>query len=408
MRTIMHRHFTSTRVIGTVVALCLATTTAIAQQSVEQATELPTARIPGWSFTPAVAIGVVRDSNVSLSGQTVEGETQGDALFNIIPSGQLDYYGRYTDFSASYRGFLRRYSDVNGLDGFDQRASLGFKRAVNRRITLFINNSFSDSPTTDEVELSGVPFRRLGSRINNFAGRADIRLTKYTTVAARYDHTWVEFDRPDEFPLSGGQIHGMRGDVSHQLSGRLAVGGEYSYRTSTLEDDRTFGFHDVGGFIKFNFGPHTTGLAAAGFSQLHDRTENETRHGPYLRLGLTQVLEAATVGVAFERHYVPSFGFGGSNSNQEVQAYILMPIARQRVYVQGSGAWRRSLPFDTTLLVTDTVWLRSTLGYAMARWARIEGVYTFTRQDSIIITGGEVNRHRIGVQFVIAQPMRIR
>jgi hypothetical protein len=63
-------------------------------------------------------------------------------------------------------------------------------------------------------------------------------------------------------------------------------------------------------------------------------------------------------------------------------------------------------PFETDTLQLDTIWIRSTLGYALARWAQVELLYTFTRQDSIV-TGGEVNRHRIGVQFVISQPMRI-
>jgi hypothetical protein len=64
------------------------------------------------------------------------------------------------------------------------------------------------------------------------------------------------------------------------------------------------------------------------------------------------------------------------------------------------------MPFEGESLQLDTIWIRSTVGYAPARWARIEVLYTFTRQDSIV-TGGEVDRHRVGVQFVISQPMRI-
>ena len=64
-------------------------------------------------------------------------------------------------------------------------------------------------------------------------------------------------------------------------------------------------------------------------------------------------------------------------------------------------------PFENSALQLDTIWIRSTLGYAAARWARMELLYTFTRQDSIV-TGGEVSRHRIGAQFVLSQPMRIQ
>ena len=52
-------------------------------------------------------------------------------------------------------------------------------------------------------------------------------------------------------------------------------------------------------------------------------------------------------------------------------------------------------------------WLRSTVGYSAARWLRLEGFHAFTRQDSQV-TGGEINRQRIGAQVVVSQPMRIR
>ena len=37
---------------------------------------------------------------------------------------------------------------------------------MTRRLTLFARDSFDDVPTTDDVELNGVPFRRTGSRTN--------------------------------------------------------------------------------------------------------------------------------------------------------------------------------------------------------------------------------------------------
>jgi hypothetical protein len=224
----------------------------------------------------------------------------------------------------------------------------------------------------------------------------------------------VSFEQPDVF-LTGGHIHGLRNDVTHQLNERLHLGGEYSFRTATIDQDdetvrssgRNFSFHDAGGVLKFAFGPHTTGTAAGGFALLHDRTNDVTRTGPYLRLGVAHQLERATVGAGFERHYVPAFGVGGTSSSQEIRGYVRMPLARNRIYTQLSGGWRRSIPFEAESLQLDTFSLKSTVGYAAARWARVEGVYTYTRQDSIV-TGGEVDRHRVGAQFVVSQPMRIR
>jgi hypothetical protein len=47
------------------------------------------------------------------------------------------------------------------------------------------------------------------------------------------------------------------------------------------------------------------------------------------------------------------------------------------------------------------------VGYALVRWLRLEAFHVFTRQDSIV-TGGEINRQRAGLQLVVSQPMRIR
>jgi hypothetical protein len=395
------------RIVAGALAALVAAGPAAAQQA-EQPPEFESHRLPGWSFTPSMAFGTTYDTNVALTSPRADvGETRGDAVFNAVPGGQLEYLGKRTDLSLGYRGFLRRYMEVDGLDGFDQRGSFSFKRLMSRRLTLYVRDSFADTPTTDEVELYGVPFTRTGSRTNTFAAGSDYRVTKFTTLSTRYDTTWVSFDRPEIY-LTGGWIHGIRNELGHRFSDRITLGGEHSYRTASLNmGEREFSFQDAGGVIRFLFGPHTSGTLAGGFAMLHDRNADETRTGPYVRLGITHTLELATVGAAFERQYVPSFGFGGASSSQELRGYILMPLGRSRLYTQASGTWRRTMPFEGDALQLDSVYLRTTVGYSATRWARIEGLYTFTRQDSVI-TGGEVDRHRVGVQFVVSQPVRIR
>jgi hypothetical protein len=406
----MHAHQTSAcRIVaGSLLALLIVAPALPVSGQQEQSSEFPSYRLPGWSFLPAVAIGATYDTNVALSSpRASEGGTEGDSLFNVIPSAQLEYLGKRTEFSAAYRGFLRRYTEVEGLDEFAQRGTLGFKHAFSRRSTFFVRNSFADQPTTDEVEVNGVPFRRMGSRTNTFAAGTDYRITKFTSFATRYDLTWVEFDRPDEF-LTGGWIHAIRNELTHAVTDRLTVGGEHSYRVASLDQgQRDLGFQDAGGVLRFVFGPHTTGSISGGFAMLHDRTADVRRSGPYVRMGVTHALERATLGAGYARQYVPSFGFGGASSSQELTGYVTMPFIGNRLYTQASGSWRRTSPFEEQVLELDTIVLKSTLGYALARWARVEGVYAYTRQDSVI-TGGEVDRHRIGVQFVVSQPMRIR
>ena len=382
---------------------------ATAQDQAAQSAEFPSYQMAGWSFTPALAAGVVYDSNVTISAP----RGQGDTMISISPAAQIEFFGKRTQFSANYRGGLNRYVEVEGLDTFNQRGSVNFRYGWSRRLSIFANASYAESPTTDEIALNGVPFRRTGSEHTTLAAGSDFRITKFTSWSARFDTTVVRFEQPDVF-LTDGHLHALRNEITHQLNARLRVGGEYAFRTSSVERDQTalqtgrnFTFHDAGGVVRFAFGPHTTGSAAGGFALLHDRTNVDTRTGPYFRLGLSHERERATVGVGYERHYVPSFGIGGTSSNQDIRGYVHMPLARNRIYTQISGGWSRSIPFVVGSLQLDTFSLRSIVGYAVARWARVEGVYGYTHQDTIVV-GGELDRHRIGVQFVVSQPMRIR
>ena len=84
-----------------------------------------------------------------------------------------------------------------------------------------------------------------------------------------------------------------------------------------------------------------------------------------------------------------------------------MPFTRNRLYVNASGTWRRTDPLLREELALDTFIIDTTAGYGMTRWARLEAFHRFSRQDSQS-TGGEINRHRVGVQVVISQPMRIQ
>lgn len=377
-----------------------------AQQA--QPAEFSSWRTPGWSFTPGGTFSGAFDSNVALA--SVVGDTRrahGDQVLIVAPTGQLEFVANRTEFASGYRGSLRRYRDIDQLNGFDQRGYLSLRRLATKRLTYSLEDSYAAVPTTDEVELNGVPFSRTGSRTNTFGGGIEARLTKFTDLTARYDLIWVDFDQTDTL-LTGGWVTGVRTALSHRLNERLAGGGEYGIRLADLNDGtRELTFQDAGGTVRYLLSARTRLSLAGGVSYLRDKSFDQTRTGPYVRAGLTHDTEHATVGASFERTFVPSFGFGGSSQSQEVRTFLRMPLNKNRMYVQGSAAWRRSDPFVTTEFPLDTVWLRSALGYWVARWLRAETFYAFTRQDSRV-AGGQINRHRAGVQVVVSQPMRIR
>jgi hypothetical protein len=378
---------------------------AAAQQQGE--TEFSSWRVPGWSFTPGMAIGIVRDSNVALAAPGDTGEADADTLYAFEPFGALEFISRRTEFSGGYRGHARRYAEIAELNGFDHRFEVQLRHQATRRITVFARDHYVDVPTTDEVQLNGLPFLRTGSRSNTLSGGIEARLTKFTDLRSKYELRWVDFDDKGT-ALTGGWVNGVQTDVTHRFNLRTAAGVEYSVRFADLnEGTRSLVFHDVGGVLSYELGPRTTFTGAAGFSHLRDDLLDETRNAPYFRVGLLHRLEDGTVGVSYDRSFIPSFGFGGSNESQELRGFVHMPIPTNRTYVNASAAWRHSTPFLASDLELDSFLTRATVGYAFTRWLRLEGFHAFTRQDSRI-TGGEINRHRIGAQLVVSQPMRIQ
>ena len=393
------------RRVATGIALMLTTAAAAGAQDM---TELGSGRTPGWSVTPGLSMGGVYDSNVALAAvNPVRDQAQSDRLLLVQPFAQLDFVAKRTEFSAGYHGYVRRYMDLDQLNGFDQGAHGSLRRLVSKRVTLAFTDNYARVPTTDELEVNGVPFSRTGARRNAFAGHLSARLTKFTDLSVGYDNTWIDFDRSDSL-LTGGVVNGVTTRVSRRLRETLSTGLEYSVRLADLDEgSRQLTFHDVGATAQVGLAERTSATLAAGYSLLKDRTVGDTRTGPYVRAELTHDTEHATLGAAFERMFVPSFGFGGSSQSQQLRGFVRMPLHTNRLYLQGSASWRRTDPLIALELPLDTTLLRSTLGYSATQFLRVEGFYAFTRQDTKI-AGGKVNRQRLGAQLVISQPMRIQ
>lgn len=399
--------FMRIRFVVAVAALCLTLAPAVSAQ--ERPAEFENYILPGWTFTPGVTLSGVWDSNVALAGRPAEnGRTAGDQLFVVVPFAQVNLISTRTDFTAGYRGYLRRYTEIGQLNGYDQRAYVGLRHMATPRLTVFAQNEFAEMPTTDLVELNGVPFAHVGSRSNRLGAGVEARLTKYTELRVRYDNMWTAFDGQEGL-LSDGTIHGGSVDLRRRLSERMSVGVEGRVRRSDLTqvDPRVIWFQDTGGTFDYRLTEHVAIAVAAGLARLHDSRFAETRRSLYYRVELLRQAERATAGIAFERSFTPSFSFSGSNNNQEVRGFVRMPFSRNRFYVQSSGLWRRSDPFFADEIRLDTFITSNTFGYSATRWLRTEIYHAYSRQDSII-TGGEVDRHRIGAQLVVSQPMRIR
>jgi hypothetical protein len=375
----------------------------------ERPTEFANYVFPGWTFTPSVSVSGLWDSNTTLQApDPATGRTPSDNIFVIVPGGQVALNSPRTTFSSGYRGYLRRHVDLGELNGFDQRAYATVQHAFTPRLSWFASDEISKMPTTDQLELYGVPFRRVGVTSNRFGTGVKARLTKLTDLDVRYDHEWSSFDQVDQFVI-GGTIHSFDAGVRRRLTERTTVGAETRIHRSdvTRAEPRVIWFEDVGGLFGYKFTEALSVDLAGGISHVRDSRFDETRTSPYYRIALEHATERASVGVALEQSFAPSFGFSGSNDNRELSGHVHMPFSRNRFYVEADGSWRRSNPFFNLDIRFDTIVTHATIGYSTLRWLRTEGYYAYSRQDSII-PGEPIQRHRVGMQLVVSQPMRIR
>ena len=400
-------------------ALLLAAAVSPAHAQQEQVTDFQSWQLPGWSFTPGVTIGTMFDSNVAVAQAALPGGTPAsDKLFTVQPFGQLEYFDARTSFSSGYGGMVRRYVDLTALDGVDHHAYFDLRRMLTRRVTFYAKENYMRVPTTDLLPLNGVPYQRTGSRYNDLAAGVEARLTRTIDFTAEYENQWVDFVRKDT-PLTGGFVNGVHASLADRFSGRSSIGVETGLRWANLAEGGigfevvpvTLLFQDVGAVYRFQSSRQTVIDAAFGLAHLDDRTRGITRNGPYARAGVTHRAERATIAASYERSYVPSLSFGGTNQSQELRGYVQMPLSRSRLYVQESAAWRRTNPFVAGELPLDSLWFDTVGGYRVQRWLRLEGYYIFTRQETRLpanVTLGLITRNMIGVQLVISEPMRIR
>lgn len=379
-----------------------------AQTPGQATTEFQPSQLPGWTVTPGVVFGGMYDSNVALAGPSGDThQTASDRLFAVEPYGQAEYISPRTNFFSGYRGFIRDYATYGELNSVDHTAYVSLRELLSRRITLYASDSFLIAPTTDQIQLNDVPFRRTGSRYNVLSGGVDARLSRSTDFTAQYEQTWVTFAH-NETLLRGGTVTGIRSDLLHHLTDRAGLGGEYTLRWATVVGNtRLLAFQEAGAVFRYRTGPDTTIEIAGGLSHLSDFTQQLGRTGPYIRGEVTERLRRATFGAEFERRYTPSLSFGGTNQSQGASGYLQMPITRQHLYVEANAAWRSTDPILVLELPLNSVWIRGSAGYAVRQWFRIEAYEAYSRQDTRL-PGGQVSRTVIGAQVVIAHPMRIR
>jgi hypothetical protein len=184
---------------------------------------------------------------------------------------------------------------------------------------------------------------------------------------------------------------GATWDLTHALIGTTGEG---------------FNIQNGEAVIEVQVSPTVVIQGGAGVSYLALPAPLGSQTGPAAHIEVRKRGEYAVFTASASRSFVPAFGFGGSQRNQEVTGSVRVPFFGRRGYLAGNVAWRDSEPVLQRELGVRAWWLGGVVGYAVQRWIRIEGFYDGAFQDTTVV-GGRVDRNRIGIQIVTSHPMRI-
>jgi hypothetical protein len=189
----------------------------------------------------------------------------------------------------------------------------------------------------------------------------------------------------------------------------VKVGGVYIYRHMSIDaGEEIIGSHRVQGTAQIQVGPTTTVRGRAGVDYLLLVDTTVTESGPSYGAGISQRIQHVSIDASYERALLASFGFGGLTAYQTFRAGATVPFAAGRAFVTGGITYRRSDPvvLRDVLVELDSYWTYASAGYSVARWLRAEGFLTMNRQVSS--AQGNVERTRVGIQFVTSKPVRIQ
>jgi len=244
---------------------------------------------PGWVFTPGFSVAETWDNNVLLAG---EGSALAEDFLTVFtPRGALGYRGRRSTLQLDYQGSYQLYQQLTELNAFDQRSNAGFRHRLTPGLTIFVRNSFSKSPTADEIDLPGVEFRRQGVTMDDIRAGFDARLSKRTTLTGAYTYQWIDFEETPSLVVNGltrgGHAHGASARLERTLSPRLTLGGEYDLRRGIVDELNEFEVQNALGTVDWRLSKQLQLSAGAGLSWLSADRDTPRQSAPAFRADLS-------------------------------------------------------------------------------------------------------------------------
>ena len=395
-------------IVMLLIAAALATGRAEAQPGPWQPDRLS----PGWVFTPSVVLGGLWDSNVTVRNQ---GNPLIQELVGIVnPRGELDYNGRHLRFNTGYSGAFEAYRNVSELNRYEQKARVSTQYQASARLRALARAAYTATPTTDRLELGTLPFIDFGGRMFDASSGLAYSVSPRTQISGEYRFQHVSFDRDRDIVrnvlLQGGYAHSPVVNIRHSLTQRVGIGADWQYRRAIVAGGtQHFDVQSALGEVSYQIGQSTSVVGGAGVSHLAIENTDVSMWGPTFRAGLEHEIERTSLTLHYSKSFVPSFSFGGLSGNQEVTGAVRMPLTRTgRLQFTGSVAYSKAEPVAALGVGygLDSWWTNWSLSYMVSPWLRTEGFVSTMHQTSTI--RGNVDRTRVGIQFVTFKPVRIQ
>jgi hypothetical protein len=372
---------------------------------------------PGWTFTPTIGVAETYDTNVSLFSQGHAGNE--DYIATFFPGADLHHGGKHSSLDMGYSGSFLDYQRFPALNRWDQRARFEMKQQQTARLGWSAHASGALLPTTDLVDLGGIPYRKVGAKTADGRVTVDYVLSAHNKISSSANMQLIEFERPDQAAdvLRGGRIFESTNAWRHKISPRVALGADYAFRRAVVNGDReAFDFHTTEAAADFDISQNWSLQGGAGLVHLQETALTAARSGPAWRVTVDRSHAGTTFHIGYLRTFIPSFGFGGTVKAQDVSVGFRTPLAR-RLYLDASAVLRDNQPL--TGIVTDPVAgpveqlpLRSLrthtiIGWEPQPWVKLEGFVALVQQTSLR-AGGYLDRNRVGFQIVTSKPMRMQ
>ncbi len=366
---------------------------------------------PGWTLFPSVSYGGTYDDNISLVARNTAESENNDYISTVQPALDLRFAGRRSLLGLGYTGSLVNYRTFSALDRYNQSLSGRFQRRESERFQWTVDASALTVPSTDLIDLGGIPYQQTAATTKDASGGVEMALTARSSLSGRVHLQEVDFERPDtQRPaLPGGHVQEYSTAYSRRQSARMALGADYTFRRSRIaRDPELFNSQMARATFEYRLSPAWRLSGGGGVIFLASTAVTEAHSSPAWNVSLERNEQGRIFRGGYTRSYIPSFGYGGTVDNHELGASMEWPIAR-RFYTANGISYRHNSPLTdlTDQLPLRSLRMSSVWGWSPRPWVHVEAFYARVQQNSET-DASRIGRNRFGFQIVTSTPVRIR